>query len=128
MTRILQISLLIIAIPFIIVACQPIESYPLKKGVVEFNWEKCTALTARVIVLDRYPLEPPVYGRTQLLTRAADSVMITHHTFEFRGNLTLERYDNPENFQYASLKNTVSVTHVDTTQAVLWDVLITTTN
>ncbi|OHX68303.1 hypothetical protein [Flammeovirga pacifica] len=110
---------------FLFHACKPVENYPMKSVIVAFNWEKCNSLNGRVIVLDRYPLEPPVYGSTRSLSRNTIMDTLTYTEIRYRGNLTLERYDNPENFQYASVKGSTAIANSDTVEIFLWEVLQT---
>lgn len=112
----------LISVPFIVYACKPITAYPLKTGTVEFDWGATTALTAKVIVLDRYPNEPPIYGRTSVFSRESDTVSVTIQSYEYRGNCTLEPYENPESYQYASIKNSVNVSQGNQKIVQLWDV------
>ncbi|KXX69895.1 hypothetical protein [Flammeovirga sp. SJP92] len=110
------------SLPFILHSCKPITAYPIKKGAIEFDWNNSTALTAKVIVLDRYPLEPPVYGQTRVFTRASDTVKVSIQEFEYRGTCTIEPYENPENFHYASVRYSYTVSNSSTKEAQLWDV------
>ncbi|MBB6459208.1 hypothetical protein [Flammeovirga kamogawensis] len=124
MKRILQFLLpftLLFLIAIFINACQPIESYPLKTGYMEFNWDGCNTLTAKVTVLDRYPMEPPIYGATKLFTRASDTVMVSKIEFKYRGTCTIEPYKNPETFPYASVKQTFTVNSNSISHPQLWD-------
>ncbi|MBB3700165.1 hypothetical protein KMW28_14665 [Flammeovirga yaeyamensis] len=120
--------LLFSSIPLLIYACKPVENYPMRTVIIAFNWEKCNSLDGRVIVLDRYPLEPPVYGSTRNLKRNSKTDTTTYLAVNYRGNLTFERYDNPENFSYASVKESTAIPRIDTVEIVLWDVLNTQTN
>ncbi|WP_044202894.1 hypothetical protein [Flammeovirga sp. OC4] len=103
-------------------SCKPVTVYPLKQGEVAFDWSNSTALTAKVIVLDRYPMEPPVYGKTRVFTRASDTVKVSTQSFEYRGSCTVEPYENQENFPYASVKYSVSVSQSSTKEVQLWDI------
>ncbi|AZQ61259.1 hypothetical protein EI427_03190 [Flammeovirga pectinis] len=124
MKKILQFLLppiLLLSLALIFNACQPIESYPLKTGYMEFNWEGCKTLTAKVTVLDRYAMEPPIYGATKLFTRASDTVMVSKIEFTYRGTCTIEPYKNPETFPYSSVKQTFTVSSNSTSYPQLWD-------
>ncbi|NME70014.1 hypothetical protein [Flammeovirga aprica] len=120
--KILTFLIVYFSIPFLLHSCQPVTVYPLKTGTVEFKWDSSTALTAKVIVLDRYPLEPPVYGRTRVFTRASDTVKVSLEEFEYRGTCTIEPYENKESYPYASVKNSINVSQTVTKSAQLWDV------
>lgn len=121
--KIIRFSIvLLFTLPFIIYACKPITAYPLKKGKVEFDWTPSSALTAKVIVLDRYPNEPPIYCQTKIFRRDSDTVTVSTIEFEYRGNCTIEPYENPESYQYSSIKYTVNISQGAIQSAQLWDV------